>query len=261
MADLSEILRPLGLGGKIIDTTLLLYVIGFCALAILVFVVIKKIRDRKYYDILVEVTPAYGIKDILKKEIVPQISEKGGLFKNKQIDTIVKDGVVPDYTSYYVAGAYLFNKNKGIFYIRLKDKAKTKIQGIPYVDPTTKQPFFKQIKFGKFTRYLHLIRYGTSDYKPIVSEINLEKLREIKNTHDSESTYVALQVQEEIFNRYKKGGKFIQFLPWIIVGAIGVIFVIAIYIQGKFIGDLTDQLGHYTSQLSEMTKALMSVAK
>lgn len=254
MADLSAYL---GVFGKGLDVTLILTVIIVCVVGIIAFLVIRRLRENKYYDLLVEITPVFSIKDYISED--NKEVERKGLFKKKEI--VTTKGKVQTFNSYFVVGAYLFNNKDGTYYIKLRDGAKTEIQGIPYVNPETKQPFFKQIEFGKLKRYIHLVRYNPMDYKPVMTDFDIEQVKEMKHTFDSEGTYMASKTQKEIREKYLKGNKFAQFLPWIIVAGVGLLFIIGIYLSGKWIGDFTDQIGAYTSQMSELTKALMSTVK
>jgi hypothetical protein len=225
-------------------------------LIIAIAVVIKLVKDKKMFDILVEVTPSWSIKESITHSDHVNQSKFSKIINNKPQRYTQIDGV-QDSTSYFTPGAYLFDKEKGIYYIRFKDKAKTKTQAIPYNDPVTKKPFFKHITFGKYRRYIHLMRYGPDDYKPIMTDFDVEHLHEIKNVYDSESTYVAIKTQEEVINRFRKGNKWLAFAPWIGMAVMVIVVLIGMYMQWQWMKDFTKELGTLVSQLGEFSKALM----
>jgi hypothetical protein len=236
-----------------------------CVIIVIAFLIRRWIVQRKMYNILVEITPAWSISEEVMREH-ELVNEKKNLFGKSKL--LMQQEVAQGHSSYFVAGAYLFNKDKGIYYIRLKDKAHTEVPAIPYLDPVTKQPFFKPInmRIGKinganFTNYIHLLRYSSADYKPIVTEFNMKKIMEIKNVYDSEATYIAVKSQEEAYNRFKKGDKLLAFAPWIAVVMVVILFGISLYIFWQGQTKYVQQMGDFTSQLGSYTKALMSSGK
>lgn len=257
---LGTLFKPMG-SGVSVNYTLLLYGILICVLAVIIAIVWVKVRNRKLFDVLVEITPAWSIKsEIVGTQVQKKMNAFDRLLKRNPKTQYIEEDYPQDSSSYFVAGQYAFDKNKGIYFIRLKDKAKTKIAGIEYIDRITKKPFFKEITYGRFHRYIHLVRYAPADYKPVVSEFNPQSLAKVQNIFDSESTYVALQTQEEIYNRFKKGSKFLTVFPWIAVVLIVIVFVVGLYIQWQGIGEFTKKLDGLVGALGEYTKAFLMVA-
>lgn len=240
------------------NLSLIIYVLIFCIIIVIAVVMWKKIRDRKMFDLLVKVTPVWSISNAVSggRENERELTKFQKMMGQKN-NVLIKQDFSQGTASYFVAGAYVFDKEKGYYYIRFKDKAKTKTGGIEYIDQKTKQPFFEAIEFGKFKRYIELVRYSPSDFKPVVSRFDVNDLAKIKNVHDQEATFVAIHTQEEIINRFKRGSKWEKYAPFVGMLVIAMVMIIGIYLQWQWIKDYSKALESLTSAIGEYTKALL----
>lgn len=231
----------------------IIIVAGVCFFLILFLLIFKKIRERKMYDILVEVVPRWSLKKIPVTSEPEEIVKKNLFGKTIKIKKEPEQREEQKFMSYFTEGAYIFDKNTGTYTLKLRDE-KTPIGEIPY-------HFFIPIDHKKYTRYLKLLRYGPMDYKPCKVEIDEKSLKEIRNVYDSEATYVVLKTQEEIQNRFKKISWLQNMLPFIMVAVCLIIFIIAVYLLQKGQKEIAKSISEFSQAIGEYTKAILMSAK
>ena len=255
-------LDSLGLSniGKGFNLSIILYVLIGCVILIFGILMYKKIRDMKKFNILVKVTPVWSISNLVldEKGQTQELSKFQKIIGQKKSDNnLIRQDFSQGTASYLVAGAYVFNKEQGYYYIQFKDKAKTKTGGIEYRDSRTKQPYFEDISYGKFKRYIELVRYSPDDFKPVMGRFDAEQLAKIKNVHDQEATFVAIHTQQEVINRFKKGSKWMQYAPLVGMIVIAFVMIIGIYLQWQWIKDYSKSITGLTAAIGDYTKALL----
>ena len=255
VTDITEKIIPnVNLGN--IPWTLILGVVGiFVFLGLMIGLVFWIVEKRKY-NILVEVTPFWSVKEAVSEKLVmKQPSKFEKMFGINKPKRLIYQDIAQSSQSYWVKGAYLFNKNSGTYYLQLKGGDRAKIQGLDY-------KYFKPIKYGNIffpcIRFIHLLRYGPADYKPIETRFSKDGLFETMKAYDSEATYVSIATQQEVINRYRKSSLLLQLLPWIVAVIVIVAFIIATYMISKQLGDVANALGGIPSAIE---KALMSACK
>lgn len=238
---------------------MILVIGGIFVFLILVVVLILWILNKKKYNILVEITPFWSVKEAVKEKLVikePSKLEKAfGINKPKRL---IYQDVDQSSQSYFAKGAYLFNKKTGTYYLQLAGGDKAKVQGLDY-------KYFKPVKAGSFffpmIRYIHLLRYGPADYKPIETKFSKDGLFETMKAYDSEATYVSIATQQEVINRFRKGNLFLQLLPWIVAVIVIIAFIIATYMISKQLGDVSKSLSGIAGQLGEVAKSLLAAQR
>jgi hypothetical protein len=254
---IANILPTVNLGN--VNWTLIGYVVGIAAVFAAMIIIVLVVLNKKKYNILVEVTPYWSVKEMVgERLVIKEPSKFERMFGRKHPKKLIYQDLHQSSQSYFLKGAYLFNKKTGTYYLQLKGGDKAKIQGIDY-------KFFKPIKYGNpffpCIRYIHLLRYGAADYKPIETRFNYTGLKEIKNAYDSEATYVSIATQQEVMNRYKKQSLLLQFAPWIVAVIVCIVFIIATYLISKQLGEVAKSIGSFASQMGEVAKALMSASR
>ena len=201
----------------------LLIGIGLVSVVFIVF----KIKEKKSYDTLVEITPRWAIQE--QDQWVSFIPEQTGFQKligfkpkEKKIKTTMQS-----FQTYFVRGAYLFNKKNGSYEIKFWDGLFKRTTIVP-VDYEYFQPITGH-KWAK--RRLKLIRTSPLDYKPVKSEISGYK--EIHNIVDNEATFAQFKTMEEIDQKFKKTSIITQFLPYIFAVVAMVILGLFFYMSNK----------------------------
>lgn len=241
-------------GGFKFSLNILLSLILLFAFLFLLIFLIKKIRELREFNILVEITPVWSIRE----EKVKALKEKKSLFGKPKL--VSEEIPIQTSFSQFTAGRYIMDYSTGSYSLILK-KPKTIIRGIPYVDPVTKEPFIKQINFGRYKRYIHLIRYSPVDFKPVVGKIDYKKVMEVKNIYDSDAINIAQQTYRDSLEKYKKGSKLEKYAPFIFVIILAIIMFIGIYFQWKGMENFTKQLSGLVSALSQLTEKLVIATK
>jgi hypothetical protein len=221
----------------------------FCIVILVTVVIWKKVRGRNNYNILVKVIPRWSFKESKKME---PFTPKATLF-NRHPKQEYREVPIQTYSVYYVPGCYKYNKSNGVHELILKEKGgKSVVADIGY-------KFFKPILFGKFNRTITLWRASPEDYKPC--DMIFKGQQEISHIYDSESLYADLRAQEQIEARYKKQGKILQYLPFIlaflcIIGMIiwGVIIQKSLEANSKALGNIGSQLVNASRYLAASCK-------
>ncbi len=232
-----------------------LYFSIFIFLVFLIFLVliIKKIVDNRRYDILAEVVPYWSIAG---KKISDEdkyiIKKKKTLFGTKEIKIPVSETEI--FISNFYPAKYIFNKKTGTFDIHLKDREKTVIPDISY-------KFFVPINFGKFKRYIKLVRYSPNDYKPVLIKFDLDSLKEVRSIYDSEATYIALKTKEEINKALKGESIIVKMLPYFVVMLCLIVFLIGVFILKESLTDNAKMIGSFTSSLEKLTEKMVLACK
>lgn len=253
----SNIIPKTNLSG--INWTLILVIVGIFIFFGICIGIVLWIINKKKYNILVEVSPYWSIKNIIQEdEVLKKPTKFDKIVGFNKTKKLIYQDLHQSSQSYFVKGAYLFNKKSGTYYLQLKGGDKARIQGLDY-------KYFKPINAGSWifpqVRYIHLLRYGPADYKPIETKFSESGLKEIKNAYDSEATYVSIATQMEVINRYKKGNLLLQLLPWIVAVIVIIAFIIATYLISKQLGNVSKSLSQVAAQMGEVAKSLMSATK
>jgi hypothetical protein len=239
------------LSGFNLNTNLLIYVFAGAVVFLLGFLLIRKIRTRKLYDTMIEITPRWSLKeeDVIVSKTTPQQTKLQRIFGIKPKEKVFYDTYQSSQT-YFVPGAYLFNKNNACYEIRFLDRGKTIVQAVPY-------KYFESIINNKrFKRRVKFFREGANDYKPVLPVF--EGYKEIRNVFDNEASYIQFRTHEEIKEKFKKMNWLMQLLPYIVAIVLCAIMVIGLYLISK---NQTEAITSAMSAINENTKAIIEMSK
>ncbi len=227
-------------------------VLLICLVLIIIVLIIKKIKDNKIFNILVEVVPIWSYREEKikgsKSQEIEQAVKKGLFGKTKTI-TISKTEpkeIEQKFISYFTSGAFVFNKDTGSYDLILKEKGRPVVSGATY-------NHLIPINYKKYKRYLKVVRYSPTDYKPCKIEFDSETIKEIRNVYDNEATYISIKTQDEVANRLRKKNWMQTILPSIMLIVMIVVFIIGVYMLTK---SFKEAIESYNNQLAELTKTL-----
>jgi len=237
----------LGLFSIKFDVYLILYTFLICLFLTLLVFVIKKIKERKEYNILAEIIPIWSVSE----EESYIVEKKKTLFgKEKEIKHFVEPKQRMMVT--FFPAKLSFDTKTGNYFLTLKTKPKLEVYGIT-VDKLI------PIKLGRFEYKITLIRYSPLDFKPVDVRIKEQKKREEMNVLNSSIVESATKAIEDVHYKLTGGrGKLEKWLPIIIIIIFGFFLLISEYL---LLNNFSKSMERFVGSLDSFTNSLVNLSK